>query len=622
MTLQEYLDLRNGSDVRGVASESADGQPVTLTAEAVNAISKAFCVWLISHTGKTKVCVAIGYDSRNSSPALCEAAVEGIISTGHDAIVTGLSSTPSMFKLLQDEDWMADTPCQGAIMITASHLPANRNGLKFFSKNGSLEESDVIEILEMSVDYRFAEPSEPGVKQEKEYLNEYAGKFVDQIREATGEVLPLGGRRIIVDAGNGVGGFFAHKVLVPLGADITGSQFLEPDGDFPNHIPNPENQTAIDSLREAVQASEADLGIIFDTDVDRAAIVDKDGTEINRNRLIALISAILLEEKAGTIVTDSVTSDGLTKFIEAKGGKHLRFKRGYKNVILEAQRLNGQGEYAPLAIETSGHAAFLENSFLDDGAYLIVRILIALSKAMKDGKTLADLIADLEEPKEAAEIRISFKPDVDYKTLGNAIIKDLRAYAEATAYTELPSNNYEGCRISYDEKHGCGWALVRMSLHDPIMPINIECSKSGGLLKIAKDLYYFLRKYDELDLTPLETAINNARQAIINGLHNRLMESPEFLDYLFPRAARGVKFVNGHVPTEEEKAAMEAEAQATEAANESASEQLELPLEEAAPIANEEVVEATETVEAEATPVVNESEQLEIPAVSAEDNAE
>lgn len=133
-----------------------------------------------------------------------------------------------------------------------------------------------------------------------------------------------------MDAGNGAGGFYAEKVLLPLGADTTGSQFLEPDGRFPNHIPNPENETAMRSVCEAVKNSGADFGIIFDTDVDRAGAVDENGEEINRNRLIALISAILLAEKPGTIVTDSVTSDGLAQFIEAHGGKHCRFRRGYK----------------------------------------------------------------------------------------------------------------------------------------------------------------------------------------------------------------------------------------------------------------------------------------------------
>ena len=134
----DYLALRNGTDVRGVACEGIEGEHVNLTEEAVENIAKAFCVWLISRTGKTQVTIAIGHDSRITSPALCAAAVRGITSTGHNAIVTGLSSTPSMFMLLKDEARNAENACQGSIMITASHLPFNRNGMKFFSPNGGL----------------------------------------------------------------------------------------------------------------------------------------------------------------------------------------------------------------------------------------------------------------------------------------------------------------------------------------------------------------------------------------------------------------------------------------------------------------------------------------------------
>ena len=178
-----------------------------------------------------------------------------------------------------------------------------------------------------------------------------------------------------MDAGNGAGGFFADKVLEVLGADTNGSQFLDPDGTFPNHIPNPEDKEAMESICDAVIKKNADLGIIFDTDVDRAAVVDRFGRDINRNRIIALISAIVLGERKGaTIVTDSITSEGLKKFIEEDlGGVHHRFKRGYKNVINEAIRLNEEGTYTPVAIETSGHCALMENYFLDDGAYLIAR---------------------------------------------------------------------------------------------------------------------------------------------------------------------------------------------------------------------------------------------------------
>jgi phosphomannomutase len=524
MAHENYSALRNDTYVCGVACDGIANEPITLTTEIVEKIAKAFCVWLISHTGKTQVCIAVGYDSRTTSPAFCEAVVKGITSTGHDAVVTGLSTTPSMFALLKDEKAMAQQYCHGSIMITASHLPFNCNGLKFFSHNGYLEGSDVKELLELAANYRFAEPTKTGKTTSIQYLNDYAANLVEKVRAATGEETPLQGKKIIVDAGNGVGGFFVDKVLMPLGADTQGSQFLNPDGTFPNHIPNPENAEAIRSLCEAVKNVQADFGILFDTDVNKAGAVDNTGAEINRNRLIALISAILLSEKPGTIVTDSVTSEGLKKFIQAKGGKHLRFKDGYKNVINESIRLNESGEYSPLAIETSGHAALKENYFLDDGAYLMVRLLIAMAKENKEGRALTDLIADLEMPTETAELRLTFKPDCDFKTLGKELITRFNEYAEDAYYTKPADDNYEGIRIYYDDTHGDGWLSFRLSLHDPVLSINVESNSKNGVVKMVKDLYYFFRRCDFLDLTPLQTYIETWRE-------NKKIELKQQLEY-------------------------------------------------------------------------------------------
>lgn len=505
MTLQNYLSLRNGSDVRGVAVEGIEGEPVNLTEEAVENIAKAFCVWLSTYMKKAQVRIAVGYDSRISALPLCEATVKGILSTGNDAVVTGLSTTPSMFMLLQDENMQP--ACDGAIMLTASHLPFNRNGMKFFTKESGLEGNDIKEILTLAQTYNFSAKG-VGKRMDRPYLDDYAASLVKMVRKACGEETPLTGKRIVVDAGNGAGGFFADKVLLPLGADTTGSQFLEPDGTFPNHIPNPENKEAMHSVCEAVVKANADFGIIFDTDVDRAGAVDASGAEINRNSLIALISAILLEERTGTIVTDSVTSDGLAKFIKARGGRHHRFKRGYKNVINEAIRLNKAGEYTPLAIETSGHAALMENYFLDDGAYLITRLLIALAKVSKEGKTLSDLIADLETPQEAREIRLRFQDGCDFKALGQQLLKEFEARATVLSYAKLAPDNHEGCRVCYDKDNGDGWALIRLSLHDPVLPINVESNSKGGNLKIVTDLYEALKNYDFLDLTPMQKALD------------------------------------------------------------------------------------------------------------------
>ena len=294
---------------------------------------------------------------------------------------------------------------------------------------------------------------------------------------------------------------------------------------FPGHIPNPENPEAMQSICDAVKREKADFGIIFDTDGDRAAAVDETGEEINRNRLIALISAILLQEKKGTIVTDSVTSDGLRKFIHARGGKQLRFKRGYKNVINEAIRLNESGEYAPLAIETSGHAALQENYFLDDGAYLITRLLIAMAKAAKNGQTLTQLIDDLQMPVESQELRVNFVNGCDFKALGKKLIADFTAYGNSLYYATPASDNFEGFRLCYDEAHGNGWTLVRMSLHDPVLPINLESDSKNGVVKMAKDLYYFLRQYDFLDLQPIENFIQTWRTNKKQEVQQKLSEN-------------------------------------------------------------------------------------------------
>src|SRR5699024_5963392 len=148
---------------------------------------------------------------------------------------------------------------------------------------------------------------------------------------------------------------------------------------------------AMKSITDATLKNNADMGIIFDTDVDRAAIVGSNGKPINKNALIALISKIILKEHPeSTIVTDSVTSNGLAEFIEENAGIHHRFKRGYKNVINESIRLNEEGIESYLAIETSGHAALKENYFLDDGAYLVSKILMEAAKLHKDGKDIAD----------------------------------------------------------------------------------------------------------------------------------------------------------------------------------------------------------------------------------------
>ncbi|MBE6961684.1 MAG: phosphomannomutase/phosphoglucomutase [Ruminococcaceae bacterium] len=495
----DYRKLQNGSDIRGVALEGVAGQPITLTEQACRDIGRGFALWLMAKTGKKEnLRVSVGRDSRLSGETLCGWLCEAMVAQGLQLTNFGMASTPAMFMSTVTEGYNYD----GAVMITASHLPFNRNGFKFFTPEGGLESADIKAILAYAGgDEVTGLPA--GTLSDGAFMDTYAAILADKVRQATGEETPLAGLRIVVDAGNGAGGFYADKVLRPLGANTDGSRYLDPDGSFPNHVPNPEDKEAMESIMEAVRETKADLGIIFDTDVDRAGAVLADGSELNRNRIIAMLAAILLREHPGTtIVTDSITSTGLAKFIEAKGGVHHRFKRGYRNVINESIRLNELGQDSQLAIETSGHGALKENYFLDDGAYLVTKLLIELARGRKEGYTLESLIAELEEPAESREFRMNIQLE-DFKSYGQQVISDLQAYAEKQAGWSLAPSNYEGVRVNLDEAHGGGWFLLRLSLHDPLLPLNIESNVSGGVKKIAGELAGFLSGYDKLDTAAL-----------------------------------------------------------------------------------------------------------------------
>ena len=495
-----YKQFKSGTDIRGVASEGVEGQPVNLTDEVVRNMAGGFARFLGNKLSKkiTDLKVAVGRDSRISGPRIAEIVIRTLSDYGIEVLDCGLATTPSMFMTT------VELGCDAAVQITASHHPFNRNGLKFFTRQGGLEGADITEILEYAQAGMAPQDALNGLMKKVDFMERYAEILCDIIKKGVNAEdydMPLKGLHICVDAGNGVGGFYADKVLKVLGADTTGSRYLDPDGMFPNHVPNPEDKVAMAAISEAVVESGADLGVIFDTDVDRGAAVDSKGNEINRNRLVALASAIALEgNEGGTIVTDSITSDGLKEFIEKTlGGKHYRYRRGYKNVIDKAQELEAQGICCPLAIETSGHAAMKENYFLDDGAYLCTKIIIKMAQLRREGKDISDLIADLKECKEEKEIRIKIK-EADFAAYGKSVIEKLTAFAEAQDTWQVADDNREGIRVSFGENDGDGWFLLRLSVHDPIMPLNIESNTEGGVEVILSKLMSFLKDCEGLDI--------------------------------------------------------------------------------------------------------------------------
>jgi len=421
-------------------------------------------------------------------------------------------------------------------MVTASHLPADRNGLKFFTPEGGFTKSQIQQLGVRAMDCAsewytrgmLPPASGDGAVMCSEWVD-WMPQYADSLKQAViqqvnrGET-PLKGLNIVLNSGNGSGGFF-QAVLEDLGADVSGCIHNTPDGSFPNGIPNPEYTPMLEETVKACEAAYADLGIMLDTDADRCGFVvprtvqdngvRADYEPLNRNRLIALLGVVLSREAPGcAIVTDSVTSEGLATFLEDNLGlKHVRYLKGYANVINKAKELTTTGQYdAKLAIETSGHCAMQENGYLDDGTYAAVKIASLLARE-QGSNSLLDLIADMEELDEVSELRMTTKDgslDTMQKVFDFCALEFERLCESkedpVVKSWEIDTDNLEGIRVRTGNNQ---FLMLRKSLHDPIISLQIEAqSKDEARESMVKPL---LRAFESeqqissaLDMTVLK----------------------------------------------------------------------------------------------------------------------
>ena len=229
----ELKKLQNGSDIRGVSLDGVPGEPITLGKEEARALTRGFILWLQEKTGMMpqEMRISVGYDSRISADALKETLVYTMMEAGVRVFDCGLASTPAMFMSTIFDGYK----CDGAIMITASHLPSNRNGFKYFSKEGGLDKKDISRIIERAEAGEAPPSGRPGSVDETDLIGDYSAylrnKIIMEVADEEDHLHPLKGLKIVVDAGNGAGGFYAKQILEPLGADCSGSRYLQ-DGHY------------------------------------------------------------------------------------------------------------------------------------------------------------------------------------------------------------------------------------------------------------------------------------------------------------------------------------------------------------------------------------------------------
>jgi len=498
-------DLQSGSDVRSQAFSPG----------AALGIGRCFGRWLCAESGAAanSLRVAVGQDPRESGDTLASALCQGLKEGGVSPVRVGLATTPAMFAscFLDDEAYDA------GIMVTASHLPHEWNGMKFFTPSGGLNKATLAGILALDSGHDIHEPQmDAPAFPEDDFMERYTEDLITRMRSIAKETgrgrlhaeRPFEGLKIAVNAGNG-GGAVVVKVLQQLGADTSGSVHLAPDGTFPIHIPNPEDKFMVEETLRAVQDAEAHVGIMLDTDVDRSGLIcGRTLQPLNRNRLVAAAAHMVLQRHpGGTIVTDSVTSYGVKEFIEKKGGRHLRFKKGYRNVIDKAIALNAEGVEAPLAIETSGHAALIDNTWMDDGAFLALRLVLELaamraSAAKPDDVVLWSLIEGLHEPAESEEFRLTCSDNASRIAAAREIEKSIaQAIDDGSLKWEREEPNFEGIRVQV----GKSWFSIRESLHEPKVIINAEAEDKDGIRSFLRDLHEnCLQKCSvEMELSPV-----------------------------------------------------------------------------------------------------------------------
>ncbi len=416
-------------DIRGV-------YPTQLNEELVENIGKAFAQFVESDT------IIIGHDMRLSSPALVDACVKGITSTGKHVRLAGLLPTDASY-------YAAGKYNLPTIMFTASHNPPEYNGMKF-TNAGAVPigvESGLLDIRRILETEDWPGAAEPGTVSTVNLLDEYIDHVLSMIDVK--KIKPL---KVVIDAGNGMGGYVAPKVFEQLPCTVI-PLYFELDGNMPNHEPNPIDPKNVQDLIAAVREHHADLGIAFDGDADRAFFVDETGGRVSSSAITALIAKKLLKKNPGaSMIYNVVCSRVVPETITKHGGTAIKERVGH-SYIKKTMKETG----AIFAGEHSGHYYFLDNYRADSGMIAALIVIEMLSCAKE---TLSTLLHEFNTyyAIEETNSRVTDKA---------AAINRLKAEYPSATIEEL-----DGVTFTLPD---C-WFNVRPSNTEPALRLNLEAT--------------------------------------------------------------------------------------------------------------------------------------------------
>ena len=427
-------------DIRGIVGKDLTDETVYDVARATGTFYKAHGVRRAS----------IGRDARESSPRFRDILIQGLTETGCDVLDVGMVPTPVLYYTLFEED------VDAGVMITGSHNPSDYNGLKICLGRSTIFGEQISEIKNITLSRQFATGA--GRREEKDVISSYHDYIASNVS--------LGPRRlkVVVDAGNGMGGFIGAPLYRSMGCEVI-ELFCEPDSRFPNHHPDP---TVAENMRfavEAVNTNNADLAIAFDGDADRIGVVDERGEIIWGDQLMVIFARAILKQRPGaTFIAEVKCSQTLFDDIARRGGNAIMWTVGHS--LIKA-RMKETG--ALLAGEMSGHVFFADRYFgYDDGIYAGARLLEILSSTTEP---LSALLDGLPPTVSTPEIRVDCADEIKF-----SVVPELTEEFKRT--NEVI--DIDGARIIFEH----GWALVRASNTQPVLVLRFEADSEENLKEI------------------------------------------------------------------------------------------------------------------------------------------
>ena len=457
-------------DIRGIAA----GDSPQLTPEVALLVGKALGTYLPRQFGSQRVFV--GSDNRVTSGPLKSAVIKGLASTGLPVTDIGEVLTPTVY--------FASASYNGAgagVMITGSHLDTRYNGIKMAYGKLALAGGQIQDLLRIIDEKSFVTGAE-SVTQDLDMIHKHMAAIQSKVAMAK----PL---KVVLDAGNGLSGTYVPPVLEALGLDVE-RLYCEPDGAFPNHLPNPEDPEMTRDLEAKVVELGADLGLAFDGDSDRCGFIDNHGHHIAADRLLALLARDLLSRHPGSpVVFDVKSSQALPDEIARYGGEPVMWKSGHS---LMKQKMNEIGSL--LGGEVSGHLFIGEDYYgFDDAPLVALKTLEIISRSQQ---SIAQIFADIPKLVATPEIVLSAPDDLKFKMIAE-MTESLKGQYEVVTV--------DGARVIFES----GWGLVRASNTQPAVTLRFEAYTRQQILQYMTVFAAQLQRYPQIDRSRFDALLSD-----------------------------------------------------------------------------------------------------------------